>query len=181
MKKLTVLDLAFFLFETEASPKHVAGLMVFSKPAKCPADYARRLVDELKTHDDPAEPFNLVPHLVGLQGPQWKPCEQFSIDDHVFYHRPAEAMNWPDVRKFVSGLHEPAMDRSKPLWEYHLIDRIEGNRFAVYAKIHHAYADGLTMTSWMNKTLSESPDEQQLNPVWAMRKPARKPHGDKPR
>ena len=59
------------------------------------------------------------------------------------------------------------MDRSKPLWEYHLIDNIQGGRFAVYTKVHHAYADGVTMTRWVGNSLSESPDDPSLKPVWS--------------
>ena len=51
MKKLSMLDLAFFMVESEASPKHVAGLMRCKKPRGAKADYARKLVEELKTFE----------------------------------------------------------------------------------------------------------------------------------
>lgn len=173
MKKLSTIDLAFFLAESENSPKHVAGLHLYKKPANCPADFAARLLDELKTHDDLEEPFNLVIEFVGLKGPHWKPCTGFSFDEHVFYHRPEKIISWAEVKDLVANLHEPLMDRSKPLWEFHLIDRVKGNKFAVYTKLHHAYADGLTMTSWMNRSLSDSADDMQLQPVWTL-PPARR-------
>jgi WS/DGAT/MGAT family acyltransferase len=168
VRKLSALDLAFFLAESEGSPKHVAGLMLFQKPLGNRRNFGRRLVDELKKHDRPTEPFNLVIHFAGLTGPRWQPVQDFDIDQHVFYHRPRKSSSWMQVKDFVAGLHEPVMDRSRPLWEYHLVDGIEGNRFAVYFRVHHAYADGITMTSWLQKTLSDSPDDTVLKPVWTM-------------
>jgi len=168
LRSLSALDLAFFLAESEASPKHVAGLMLFRKPARSPRTFGRRLVEELKRHDQPSEPFNLVIRFTGLAGPHWEPAENFDIGQHVFYHPPAKARSWADVTELAAHLHEPVLDRSRPLWEYHLIDGIEGGRFAVYFRVHHAYADGMTMTTWLQKTLSESPDDLALRPVWTM-------------
>ena len=168
MRKLSALDLAFFLAESEASPKHVAGLMLFRKPPRAHRDFGRRLLEEFKTHDQPTEPFNLVIRFSGLSGPHWEPADNFDIDQHVFYHRPRKTSTWNEVKDFVAGLHEPVMDRSRPLWDYHLIDGIEGGRFAVYIRVHHAYADGMTMTGWLDKTLSDSPQDKTLKPVWTM-------------
>lgn len=168
MRTLSALDLAFFLAESEGSPKHVAGLMRFSKPARAGADFARRLVDELKTYDEPAEPFDLVIRLTGLTGPRWARCENFDIDQHVIYHKPQKSSSWRQVEEYVATLHEPLLDRSRPLWEYHLIDGIEGGQFAVYFKVHHAYADGMTMTTWLDKTLSARSADKSLRPVWCM-------------
>jgi diacylglycerol O-acyltransferase len=167
MRNLSALDLAFLLTETEGSPKHVAGLMLCKKPAGSSGNFARKLVEELKTHDGLTEPFNLVVHFLGVKGPHWRQAKNFDIDEHVFYHKPRRQSTWLEVKEFVARLHEPVMDRSRPLWEYHLIDGIEGGRFAVYTKIHHAYADGVTMAKWLGKSLANSPDDMQLKPAWA--------------
>jgi WS/DGAT/MGAT family acyltransferase len=168
VRKLSALDLAFFLAETEGSPKHVAGLMLFSKPPRAHRDFGRRLLEEFKTHDRPTEPFNLVIRLAALSGPRWEPAPDFDIDRHVFYHRPGKSITWKEVLEFVATLHEPLMDRSRPLWDYHLIDGIEGGRFAIYIRVHHAYADGMTMTTWLDRTLCDSPQDPTLKPVWMM-------------
>lgn len=168
MRKLSALDLAFFLAESKGSPKCVAGLMLCKKPAGAAAGFARDLVRDLKRHDQPTEPFNLVIRFLGLTGPHWVPCPDFDIDEHVFYHKPRKSIPWLDVLEFVARLHEPVLDRSKPLWEYHLIDGIEGGRFAVYTKIHHAYADGVTMARWVSRSLARSPDDPALRPPWTL-------------
>jgi WS/DGAT/MGAT family acyltransferase len=174
MRKLSALDLAFFLFESEGSPKHVAGLLKCKKPPKCPANFVRDLVEKMKTFDDVNEPFNLVINFVGWKGPHWEYCEKISMEDHVFYHRPDKPISWLELEQIVASLHEPIMDRSKPLWEFHLIDNIKGGYFAVYAKLHHAYADGITMTSWFGESLSESPEDTELVPFWTRKTKTRK-------
>jgi diacylglycerol O-acyltransferase len=179
MRKLSALDLAFLLTETEGSPKHVAGLMLCKKPKGAPGNFARKLVEELKTHDGLTEPFSLVVHFLGMKGPHWRQAEDFDIDEHVFYHKPRKMSSWLEVKDFVARLHEPVMDRSRPLWEYHLIDGIKGGRFAIYTKIHHAYADGVTMANWLGKSLAKSPDDMQLKPAWTFPARRTKIHKDK--
>lgn len=174
MKKLTLLDLAFFATESEESPKHVAGLMRCVKPKGAPANYARALFDEMKGFEQVSEPFNLVINFLGLKGPQWDECRNFSIDNHMFFHRPKRSMTWEQALEHVGLLHEPLLDRRKPLWELHVIDGIRGRKFAIYLKLHHAYADGVTMTSWLSKTLSEQADAERLEPVFAMQTPRRR-------
>ena len=179
MRKLSTLDLAFFLAESDHSPKHVAGLMLCKKPARSPANFCRRLVEEFKTFDKPGEPFNLVIRFVGMQGPHWEKCTEFDINEHVFYHKPKRNISWLEVKDFAARLHEPPLDRTRPLWEYHVIDGIEGGRFAVYTKIHHAYADGVTMADWLNRSLANSADDMELRPTWTLpgrrRKKKKKP------
>jgi diacylglycerol O-acyltransferase len=169
MRELSALDLAFFIAESKESPKHVAGLMLFKKPPGSPTNFGRKLVEDLKTHQQLTEPFNLVIRFSGLTGPHWKTCDRFDVEQHVFYHKTKQTRTWKQARELAARLHEPVMDRLKPLWEYHLIDHIDNGRFAVYFKVHHAYADGMTMTAWLNKTLSESADDLQLHPLWTTR------------
>lgn len=169
MKQLSLLDLVFFLVESEESPKHVAGLMRCRKPKGAPADYVRRMVEAMKRQDEVQEPFNLVINFLGLTGPRWEYCRDFSFDNHVFYHRPKRSLSWEQTLEMVGLLHEPLLDRRKPLWELHVIDGIRGGKFAAYLKLHHAYADGVTMTSWMSRTLSDKPAADSYTAIWAMK------------
>ena len=168
MKRLSLMDLAFFVAESEDSPKHVAGLMLCKKPVGCAPDYALQLVEDGIATYGIAAPFDQVINFYAPFGPQWETCRDFSFDEHVFYHRGRSTVGWSDVLEKVALLHEPMLDRSRPLWEFHLIDNIRGDRFALYLKLHHAYADGMTMTSWMDKGLATTEDDSTFTPPWAV-------------
>jgi diacylglycerol O-acyltransferase len=174
MSRLSLLDLLFFVIETEASPKHVAGLMIFEKPEGSKPSWVKQLAAQLQSHDQPTPPFNQVINFRALGGPAWSTADHFDIEDHVIYHKPNHILSEEQLFAFASKLHEPLMDRDKPLWEFHLIDRIEGDRFALYAKIHHAYADGMTMSSWLLSSLSSSPTVTKLTAFWEHEKSSSK-------
>ncbi len=166
MSRLSLLDLAFFLTESRESPKHVAGLQIFKKPAKAPANWVRKLYEEFASHDTPQPPFNRVIDFRSLSGPRWRELEQFDIDEHLFFFKPRKALNERALFDYCARLHEPLMDRSKPMWEFHIIDNIQGGRFAIYSKMHHAYADGVTMSRWNIESLNATASARNLKVIW---------------
>ena len=174
MKRLSLLDLAFFVTESEDSPKHVAGLMIFKRPAKSPARFAKDLFEEYRDYEKPGEPFDQVINFTAMGGPRWERCDHFDIDDHLFFHRPKKVLDDAGLYEFIADLHGPMLDRTRPLWEFHMIDRVSGSRFAIYFKIHHAYADGITLSSWTAHSLSDSPKDAATKPVWVSHGPTRK-------
>ena len=167
MSKLSLLDMAFFLAETTASPKHVAGLLMYKRPAGAPASFARALHREWLSQRAVKAPFDRVIRFALPGLPRWERCAEVNLAQHVFYHKLKPGQNQrPDLYAYVSALHEPVLDRGKPLWEVHIVDGLRGGRFAVYKKLHHALADGVTMARWITGALATSADELETTPLW---------------
>lgn len=170
MNKLSLLDLGFFIAETEASPKHVAGLLICKRPAKSSAAFAKNLYREYLRFTDVKPPFNRVIHFSLSALPHWQDAEVVDLNQHIFYHKLARGHNDRQaLYDFVAKLHTPMLDRSRPLWEVHVIDGLEDGRFALYQKMHHAYADGVTMARWTAENMAQSADDLELTPVWTKR------------
>jgi diacylglycerol O-acyltransferase len=51
------------------------------------------------------------------------------------------------------------LDRSRPLWEFHLIEGLQDRQFATYSKIHHCAIDGAGFMHFQNSMHSTSPDQ----------------------
>ncbi len=182
MSKLSLLDLGFFVAESHASPKHVGGLLIFSPPAKskaaagksataksgtAKASFAKDLYNEYLTATAVKAPFNRTINFTFKPMPTWEDADQVDLKQHVFYHLLPKGKNdRKALYDFVSRLHMPMLDRSRPLWAVHVIDGLEDGRFALYQKMHHAYADGVTMARWTAEGLSDSPAATTLTPVW---------------
>lgn len=169
MAKLSIMDLGFFLTETDASPKHVGGLLMFSKPATAADDYVEKLVEEYACNiDEIRAPFNQIIQFPIFRAPSWECDKNFDINNHVFYHQ----IDGDDFRDslydLIGNLHSVRMDRSRPMWEMHVIQGIDDKRFALYTKLHHAYADGVTMSSWLVNSLSESARTKSVTPIWSV-------------
>ena len=50
------------------------------------------------------------------------------------------------------------LDRDKPLWEIWLVEGLEGDRFAMLSKTHHALVDGISGVDIMSVLFDTSPD-----------------------
>ena len=199
MSKLSLLDLGFFIAESAASPKHVAGLQICKRPPKSTASFAKDLFNEYLSFTDVKPPFNRTIHFSLSAMPHWQDSQSVDLTQHVFYHRLPKGKNDRQaLYDFVSALHTPMLDRSRPLWEVHVIDGLSdeegqfaagppqgkltssggsdprsggarGHHFALYQKMHHAYADGITMARWTAEGYSSSPDDMILAPVWSLK------------
>lgn len=179
MARLSLLDLAFFVAENAASPKHVAGLHIHARPPGAKASFARELFDELLTHDAVQAPFNrLIRFVSPTLMPDWVTAESVDLNQHLFFHSLKSGKNQREhLYALVAKLHEPVLDRSRPLWEVHVIDKLWDGQFAIYYKMHHAIADGITMTRWGVDSLASAPDDLELRPVWSVNHARRKGGG----
>jgi diacylglycerol O-acyltransferase / wax synthase len=173
MSRLSLLDLAFFIAETEASPKHVAGLHIHQIPKGIKgggANFAKQLYEEFLQHTDVQPPFDQVIQFLsaGLM-PSWATAESVDLSQHVFFHKmKAGANDREALYALAARLHEPVLDRSRPLWEVHVIAGLWDRQFAIYYKMHHAVADGITMTRWGVQSLRTTPDDDSVTPVWTL-------------
>ena len=73
------------------------------------------LVAELKTFDQPTAPFDRVIDFSALGGARWRQCEDFRIEDHVFYHRSDSTLSRKKLNEFICDLHDPVLDRLSPV------------------------------------------------------------------
>jgi WS/DGAT/MGAT family acyltransferase len=170
MSRLSLLDLAFFIAENEASPKHVAGLHIHQIPTGGGAGFAKQLYEEFLEHTDVQPPFDQVIHFLsaGLM-PSWGTAETVDLSQHVFFHKLKSGHNDREaLYALAAQLHEPMLDRSRPLWEVHVIAGLRDKRFAIYYKMHHAVADGITMTRWGVESLRTDPGDTAVTPVWTL-------------
>jgi WS/DGAT/MGAT family acyltransferase len=173
-KPLNLLDLSFVLMETRQTPMHVAGLQTFLPPPDAPRDFPKQVYEYLRSFPVTAPPFNYRLRGVGPGRllPVFEELERVDLD----YHLRHSALPYPggerELGVLISRLHSNPMDLDRPLWEIHLIEGLHGGRLAMYGKLHHALADGVSGVGLLN--FSEDPHKSRTPPIWAQER-KRKP------
>lgn len=165
--RLTALDLAFLALETQKTPVNVGGLTIYEIPKGYKGNYVRDLLEKLMKLEVGA-PFNLKLNSTSLRRiPSWIVDEDFDLDYHVRHSALPKPGRMEDLMALVSRLHSRIMDRERPLWELHLIEGLDGNRFATYMKMHHAAIDGMGGIDVMENCFSTDPSKP-LRAPWAL-------------
>ena len=162
MKRLTPSDSMFLYGESREQMMHVAAMMPFSPAPNAYRDWLRDLMGEIRCAEV-HRPWNLR-----LRTPDflWNPlqawCEQAEVD--LEYHVRRSALPSPgDERELgilVSRLHGHHIYFHRPPWEAHLIEGLDGGRFAMYVKVHHSLIDGFSAMRVLANALS--PDANDL-------------------
>jgi diacylglycerol O-acyltransferase len=165
--RLSVMDGMFLLADTRETPMHVGGLQVFKVPPRARAHFVATLHDKLRTFPVSVPPLNyrLTGGIAGTVMPSWEVVEDVDLDYHVRHSALPSPGGERELGMLVSRLHSTRMDPSHPLWEYHLIEGLAGDRFAVYTKLHHAMVDGAAAMRLVN--LATDPATSFGPPFWA--------------
>ncbi|MGB0221482.1 MAG: WS/DGAT/MGAT family O-acyltransferase [Sinimarinibacterium flocculans] len=172
-KRLNPLDWTFLAAETRESMMHVGSMMPFSPPPDAPADWLRGLMDEVRTQARAYPPWNLKlrhPNLIAHPLQAWVEDEHFDVEYHVRRSALPAPGDERELGILVSRLHSHAIDFHRPPWEVHFIEGLEGGRFAMYFKVHHALVDGYTGVQLLSRSLSHRADERDT-PMFFTRKP----------
>lgn len=160
-KKLSILDSSWLSMESRDTPMHVGGLVLFEMPDDAGPDYMREVYQHLTNCEDICPPFNqkLKSSLPFDLDAGWVEDRKFDIEYHVRHHALPKPGRIRELLALVSHLHGVQMDRQRPLWESYLIEGIEGNRFALFTKMHHSLVDGVAAMKLMQSRMSSNSEE----------------------
>ncbi|MDX6263370.1 MAG: diacylglycerol O-acyltransferase / wax synthase, partial [Kribbellaceae bacterium] len=172
------LDAMFLLGETREQAMHVGGLMLFELPEGArdqvfpdgTRDYVSRLYEDI-TQNQTVNPLftRRVRHRpVDLGYWSWSQDRDIDLEYHVRLSGLARPGRFRELFELTSRLHGTLLDRHRPLWEMHLIEGVQGRRFALYSKIHHSLIDGVTALKWMQNTLTTNPTQSNMPAPYAL-------------
>lgn len=170
-------DSLFIIPESREQPMHVGSLQLFDLPDGADRSLIRETYEEQLTAIDVAPLFRMRPYrsLTTLGQWAWTYDDDVDLEHHVRHSALPEPGRVRELLALTSRLHGTLLDRQRPLWEMHVIEGLEGNRFAVYTKLHHAVMDGVSGLRLLQRSLSKTPDER-TPAFWSPR--PRKPRSD---
>ncbi|MEY3359879.1 MAG: hypothetical protein RI923_1139 [Pseudomonadota bacterium] len=101
-------------------------------------------------------------------GTFWQNDADFDLDYHVRLSALPGKADKAALERFVSQMASTPLDKSKPLWQFHLVEKYDGGS-ALITRIHHCYADGIALVQVMlSMTDSEAkPSKREpLSKTW---------------
>lgn len=166
MKPIILQDKVFLWLEKRQQPMHVAGLALFKIPENAGPNYLSEFASWLRSFDEPVEPFNLRVVKKGLNY-YWDKDPNIDMEYHFRHHALPKPGRIRELLSFIGAEQGRTLDRQHPLWRAHLIEGIEGNRFALFVQVHHALVDGVGAINKAMRAFSTDPNERTA-PVWAI-------------
>jgi WS/DGAT/MGAT family acyltransferase len=165
-RQLNMIDATFLYVETKKSPTHIAGLQILDVPAARRNDFfvemQRHVADRAPMVDFMTR--RLVPGVLDLDHPHWETVDRLDVDHHVRRAVLPKPGSVAQLEELVARLHAQPLDRSKPLWQYYVIEGVEGNKVAWYTKMHHACIDGVAGQTLLDVFGNSTADDSPIGP-----------------
>lgn len=162
MRLMSPTDSMFLVPESRDQPMHVGSLQLYRRPKEAPEGYLVDAYQELLKADEIAPDFRKRPYrsLRSLGQWTWIDDDDVDLEHHIRHSALPQPGRIRELLALVSRLHSTLLDRHRPLWEMHLIEGFEdGERFAIYTKMHHSMMDGVSGLRLVARSLSTDPDE----------------------
>ena len=170
MAMMPFTDSMFLIGESREHPLHIGALQVFDLPPDAEPSWLSALYRRLVSYPEVNPLFRRRPRRPVSRLGQWAWTDDDQLD--LEYHVRLSALPAPgrvrELLELVSRLHSGLLDRQRPLWEMHFVEGLEGSRFALYTKVHHALLDSRTAMRLLPYGFSEDPEARDLPPPWAV-------------
>lgn len=172
MPNVGLADRIFLTAESAETPQHVASLSIYVIPPGAGDEFVHDLATQMRAQPTFAPPFNYRIRDLWLKrlAPAWDVAPDSEID--IDYHFRHSALPKPggerELGVLVSRLHSTPLDPERPLWEVHLIEGLENDRFAIYFKIHHSLMDGVGGARLIHQMILPDPESRVVRPLWTI-------------
>jgi diacylglycerol O-acyltransferase len=155
--RLTALDSTFLHLEDNSTAHmHVASVMVFAGKAPTPQELVDHIVSRLHLVPRYRQKLAFVPY--GQGRPVWADDPHFNARYHIRHTALPKPADDQALKQLAGRLFSQRLDRSKPLWEIWLVEKMAGERFALVAKTHHALVDGISGVDITTVLFDTAPD-----------------------
>lgn len=153
MEQLTGQDASFLYGETARSPMHIGALAIYDPEGlEGGTQRFKNILTFIEERLHLAKTFRrkLVEVPFNLDHPYWIEDKDFDIEFHIRHIRLPEPGDWRQLCIQTSRLHSRALDLTKPLWEFTVIEGLDDvpglpkGSYAILSKIHHACIDGVS-------------------------------------
>jgi diacylglycerol O-acyltransferase / wax synthase len=166
MERLSAVDASFLHNEKESSHMHVGAVMVFEGPPPSREDTLAHIASRLERV--PRYRQKLAVPRFEMGRPLWVDDPSFYLEYHVRHTALPAPGDLEQLRVLTGRIFSQRLDRSKPLWEVWFVQGLDGDRFAIISKTHHALIDGIAGVDLATVLfdLSPVPPERPERPEW---------------
>jgi diacylglycerol O-acyltransferase / wax synthase len=163
-RSLSAADAAFLYLERKEIPLAIASVSIFD--GAIPFDqFVATIASKLRLI--PRYKQIVVTPQWNLGLPTWEDDRHFDIHRHIFHVTLDPPGGEAELEALAGRILSQLLDRSKPLWDLHVVDGLKGGRGAIIWRVHHALADGVSGTRLMEVMLDQTPEGSKV---------CRKPH-----
>jgi diacylglycerol O-acyltransferase / wax synthase len=165
--RLTGLDTSFLALEDAGAHMHVGSCLLFEGEAPSYDAFVAQLDSRL--HLVPRYRQKLAFPPVMQARPVWIDDPHFNPGYHVRHTALPAPASLEQLRNLAGRVLAQRLDRGKPLWEIWLVDRVEGDRFAMITKTHHCLVDGVSgvdIATVLFDAAADPPPPPEPPPPW---------------
>lgn len=167
-KRLSALDAVFLDLENETAPMHVGAVLLFdAKPLTLEhggLDIERITKYTLTALETIPRYRQRLAWVPGLGHPVWIDDDRFNINFHLRHTRLPLPGDERMLKRLVGRLFSQRLDRSRPMWEFWIVEGVENEQFALVAKAHHCMVDGIAGVGLVEALLRVAPTATEKEP-----------------
>jgi diacylglycerol O-acyltransferase / wax synthase len=154
--RLTAQDASFLHLEDASAHMHVASVMLFEGPPPPYDELLEAIERRLSLVPRYRQRLAFVPLAQGR--PKWVDDPHLNLRYHVRNTALPAPGSEEQLKDLAGRVFAQQLDRDKPLWELWLAEGLEGDRFALLAKTHHALVDGVSGMDIVSVLFDTSPE-----------------------
>src|SRR3954466_14972694 len=158
--RLSAVDASFLAQERANSHMHIGAVLLLEGPAPAYDDFLTHIRSRLHLVPRYRHKLALPPLETGR--PIWIDDPSFNLEYHIRHTALPAPGSEEQLRALAARIHSQQLDRSKPLWETWLVQGLEGNRFAIISKTHHALVDGISGVDLITVLFDPTPMPQPV-------------------
>ncbi len=155
-------DTAWLRMERATNLMMITGVMMFDIPM--PIEKLKKVIKQRFL----AYPRFRQKVLDTTAGAWWETDEDFDLDWHIRLTALPGKAGKKELERLTSQLASTPLDKTKPLWQFHLIEKYHGGS-ALISRIHHCYADGIALVQVLlslTDTTRDAKKGSDLDKAW---------------